>query len=99
MNELLILALYVLLHMFFINNVAGNVDFDSALQYVMFTKGDIAATFCVNITDDYELEVDETFGLAIDNASLPAGVIHGNPYTADVTILDNECTYLISAYY
>ena len=85
--------------MFFINNVAGNVDFDSGLHSVMFAKGDIAATFCVNITDDEFLEVDETFSLAIDTASLPASVIHGNPYTADVTILDNECTYLISAYY
>ena len=82
-----------------INNVAGDYDFDSGLQSVMFTKGDIAATFCVNITDDELLEVDETFSLAIDNASLPAGVIHRNPYTADVTILDNECTYIISAYY
>ena len=64
----------------------------------MFTKGAIAATFCVNTTDDELYELDETFSLVIDAASLPASVIHGNPYTANVTILDNECTYIISAY-
>ena len=84
--------------MFFINNLAENGDFDSGPYSVIFTKGAIAATFCVNTTDDEFFELEETFSLVIDAASLPASVIRGNPYTADVTILDNECMYIINAH-
>ena len=91
-------GIVILLHMFFIDNFAVNGDFDSGLYSMMFTKGAIAATFCVNIRDDRLFELDETFSLVIDAASLPASVVRGNPYTADVTILDNECMYIISAY-
>ena len=78
--------------MFVGNNFVGNVDYDTGLYSVMFTEGDTAATFCVNITDDELSEEEETFGLVINNASLPACVIRGNPYTANVTILHTECT-------
>ena len=81
------------LHIFIGNNFAGIVDYDSGPYSVMFTKGDTAAILCVNITDDQLLEEDEIFGLIIDAASLPVGVdICENLYTANVTILDNECT-------
>ena len=80
--------------MFVGNNFAGNADYDTGLYSVMFTEGDTAAMFCVNITNDELSEENETFGLVIDAASLPACIIRGSPYTANVTILHIECTYL-----
>ena len=78
--------------MFISNNCAGNVDYDTGPYSVIFTEGDTAAMFCVNITDDELSEEEETFGLVIDAASLPACVIRRNPYRANVTILPTECT-------
>ena len=60
----------------------------------MFTEGDTAAMFCVNITDDELSEEEETFSLVIDATSLPACVIRGYPYTANVTISRIECKYI-----
>ena len=39
-------------------------------------------------------EEEETFSLVIDDVSLPACVICGSPYTANVTILHIECKYI-----
>ena len=45
---------------------------------------------CFDIIDDKTWETDEIFGLEIDNASLPAGVIRSSPYKANVTLIDDE---------
>ena len=71
-----------------------DVDYDSGLYSITFTKGDNSAILCVNITDDNALEADETFSVVIDDTSLPTRVISIYPNAANVTILDNECKYL-----
>ena len=75
--------------------IIGDVDYDSGLYNVTFAKGDTSAIFCVNITDDNELEADETFSVVIDDTSLPACVISGYLNAANVTIVDNECKCLL----
>ena len=52
-----------------------------------------AAIFNLNITDDDVYESIETFELVLNTTSLPDRVYHDHPYTATVSILDDEkCT-------
>ena len=62
-----------------------------------FATGDTAVTFCINISDDMRSETEETFGLIIDVGSVAASacVIQGNPYRANVTIVDDDWTELL----
>ena len=57
-----------------------------------FTTGDAAVTFCININDDVRSEKEETFGLKIDVGTVVASacVIQGDPYRANVTIVDDD---------
>ena len=75
--------------------IIGDVDYDSGLYNVTFAKGDTSAIFCVNIIDDKALEADESFSVVIDDTSLPACVTSVYPNVTNVTILDDECKYLL----
>lgn len=68
----------------------GGVDYDSGPYAMTFRKGKKVAKVCFDIIDDETWETDEIFGLEIDNASLPAGVVRSSPYKANVTLLDDE---------
>ena len=54
----------------------------------------MSAEFCINITDDNELEEDETFNLTINTDLLHPEIIPMDPDQATVTILDDECKHL-----
>ncbi len=56
----------------------------------MIAAGRERVTDTISIFDDSDWEVDETFTLSIDGASLPAGFILGDHPTATVTIEDDE---------
>ena len=46
--------------------------------------------FNLNITDDDVYESDETFDLVINSTSLPDRIYLDHPYTATLSILDDE---------
>lgn len=69
----------------------SGTDYDSGPYFVTFRRGSRRATFVVNIIDDNWPELDENFNLTINATSLPFGVIRDNPYSAIVTIVDDEC--------
>lgn len=58
--------------------------------------------FCINITDDKDLEMDENFTLTI-NKTITHGsndteldynhIVFTNPYMVNVTIIDDECKF------
>ena len=54
------------------------------------------ASYCISITNDTELEMDEVFSITINNqTAVDQGVILMDPYVAKVTIMDDECKYKI----
>ena len=69
----------------------GNIDYNSGPYYPMFRKGNRRTSFAVGIINDNMAENDETFNLIINSTSLPFGIVRDDPYTATVTILDDEC--------
>ena len=70
----------------------GGVDYAGGPYNVSITEGDMSAVFCIDITDDNDLEEDEIFNLRI-NTGHP-DIIPMSPDQATVTILDNECKHL-----
>lgn len=74
-----------------ITALIGGVDYASGPYYVTFRKGSRRVPFRVNIINDNRVEPDEIFNLMINATSLPDGVIRDDPYTATVTIMDDEC--------
>lgn len=69
----------------------GNIDYNSGPYYPMFRKGTRRTSFAVGIINDNRAENDETFNLIINSTSLPFGIVRDDPYSATVTILDDEC--------
>ena len=59
-----------------------------------FAKGNKSAKFYINITDDNELEINESFTLRINGSALCPDVSLVKPYEAKVIIMDDECEYL-----
>ena len=71
----------------------GGVDYEAGPYYVNITEGDMSAEFCINITDDNELEEkDETFNLTINTDLLHPDIVIINPNKSMVIILDDEST-------
>ena len=68
------------------------MDYKSGPYRTTIKKGNTAAKFCIKIIDDDNWEMDEVFGLEINDASLPSGVVRASPYRANVTLMDNEGT-------
>ena len=77
-------------------NLVGNVDYESGPYSVTIKRRKTAAKFCIRMINDNISELNEVFGLMIDTASLPSGLHRANPYTANVTIIDNEGKYYIA---
>ena len=74
------------------NNVTGGgVDYDSGPYTVTFAAGDTSASVSVPMNDDDILENVEDFMVTIMTGPLPDGVTRGNPGSATVNILDNDC--------
>ena len=71
-------------------HLIGGVDYKSGPYHVNIKRRKHIAKFCIGIIDDAIPETDEIFGLTIDADSLPSGVNLANPYTANVTLVDNE---------
>lgn len=63
-------------------------DFSGGTQTLTFTEGQTWASFGVPITDDYEVEGDETFSVGLFNAT--GGATIGTLSSAGVTITDND---------
>ena len=62
---------------------------------ITFTPGQTRQSLLFNIEEDNILESDEVFSFSIDSSSLPNGATTGNFATTNITILDDECKYLI----
>ena len=70
------------------------MDYKSGPYRTTIKKRKTAAKFCFKIIDDDNWEMDEVFGLEINDTSLPSGVFRASPYRANVTLMDNEGTYV-----
>ena len=75
--------------------LGNNVDYDSGTYNVIILAGNNSAAFDVSITDDYMLEVNETFELSIVSTSLPGKVFSSAtiarfPSKTTVYILDDD---------
>ncbi len=72
------------------SNTAEMDDYDSTSPInVTIKNGDTEAEHVIKTYEDDDLE-DETFTVAIDGDNLPAGVILGDPASAEITITDND---------
>ena len=70
---------------------AGGRDYEQGPYYVTVYKGQMSADYCINITNDEELEFDEVFLIHINETSLLPGIVVVEPNKTTVTILDDEC--------
>ena len=70
------------------------MDYTSGAYTVTFPAGQTRIQFNVSINDDNIFEIDENFMLAIDETSLPTGVIRGNPGEVTVIIVGDDCKSL-----
>ncbi len=66
--------------------VAGS-DYTTATSTLTFSPGVTSQTFTVPITDDTEIEEDETVNLVLSN---PANTLLGSPSSAVLTIVDGD---------
>ena len=75
---------------------AGGRDYEEGPYNITIYEGQMSADYCINIINDTELELDETFTITINNrTAVNQGVILMDSYVARVTILDDECKYKI----
>ena len=72
------------------DNIGGGIDYDSGSYTITIPSGQTSATFSIAINDDNILEMNENFGLFINEHSLSTRVIVGNLNQATVTIVDND---------
>ena len=71
----------------------GDVDYEDGPYEMNIKEGDMNTSICINIIDDNELENDEIFNLRISVFALNTlNIYPKDPYSANVTILDDECT-------
>jgi uncharacterized repeat protein (TIGR01451 family) len=71
-----------------INHTAyARCDYATTLDTLTFAPGETSKTFAIPIIDDSYAEGNETFQVALSNAS---GASLGSPATATVTIIDND---------
>ena len=72
------------------SNTAEMDDYDSTSPInVTIKNGDTEAEHVIKTYEDDDLE-DETFTVAIDGDNLPAGVVLGDPASAEIAITDND---------
>ena len=72
------------------NNVTGGDDYTAGPYDVIIPAGQRRAPFDVGINDNNVLEADEEFTLTIIASSLPTGVSRTSPFSATVTIQDDD---------
>ena len=82
------LCTYIYHHMF-----TGGSDYEAGPYNVTIPKGERSANYCINITNDEELEMDEAFVIEINVNKLHPDVVLMQPMETRVTIMDDECKY------
>lgn len=83
---------YDVLHSLLIKYLTGDVDYKSGPYNVSFKRGDTKIYFRIPLINDDSYEGDEYFTVTIDE--LPHGIVRAKPYTANITIQDDECKYV-----
>ena len=64
-------------------------DWDGLVFMVTMPANEREATFSINITDDFILELRENFTIEL-NEPTTANVQRGDPYEAIITIIDDD---------
>jgi len=73
------------------NNVTGGVDYDSGIYTVTFPAGETRVSFNITIDNDTILEANEDFNLTVIHNTLPDSVTSGDPGSATVIIVNDDC--------
>ena len=75
-----------------INVTSDGQDYSGGDYPVIFRAGSTKESFSISITDDDNVELDETFFLIlmIPQPAQDTGVMRGDPYMATVTIINGE---------
>ena len=68
----------------------ANFDYDSGVHIIPIPIGETIITYNFTIFDDDLFEFDETFKLDIIESSLHKKVNRKEPYTATITIINND---------
>ena len=76
-------------------NCTGNIDYNSGPYSVTFPTGTTNALFTIPIADDNITENTEAFLLNINPVSLSNNLIFGDHGGAVVTIVDNDCKFVL----
>ena len=71
-----------------------NGDYEGGPFRVTIPKGESSKTFNISIMNDMLEENDETFTVTLTSIGLPEGISHKNE-TATITILNDDCKYLM----
>ena len=72
---------------------ADGRDYEEGPYIVIIYEGQMSADYCINITNDEELEMDETFTITINRTAVDQGVTVMDPDLARITIMDDECKH------
>ena len=81
----------LVLERFFIYNfMAGGLDYDYRRYRITIPADVISLPFTISINNDDLMEDNEYFSLFINTETLPLGVYLGHPYSALVTIIDDD---------
>ena len=70
--------------------IAGGVDFVPGPYVVTFPTNTTSIVCNISIVPDQTLEVDETFEIVIDSASLPIDVFSGTSDEVALVIVDDD---------
>ena len=69
----------------------GGRDYESGPYSVTIKRGETSAVFCIEIYNDSMFEMNEEFTMSINNNTLHTDIVLMQPYTATITIVDDEC--------
>ena len=72
-------------------NILGDIDYANGPYNFTIFSGMTSIIVDVAIISDNILEENENFYLTINSSSLPVDITAGNPFQAEITIINDDC--------